>query len=266
MCPWRWVGWLCWLCLTRQNWCETQQITPSRGLLHIHDADTRNQWGWRWIHTHTQTDTLGRSSLYKEDNASAPFAYKHAWLLAHKQHCSSSHWLMHVRAAIKLPQWPAVETIRYSFLFMLIKLMLTDCNRLKQALVSKWDLPDGEFLSFDSILKSFFSSSVKNLLSPQSGQHPSTVFTSSPLLLALVLSLVFPSISFFSPSCFLSHRKAVAGGGCGLDSCPTLRLSTVNRKLEPESPWSQVCCYTNKAEDRHIMFFVKSGIRPWYCK
>lgn len=41
-------------------------------------------------------------------------------------------------------------------------------------------LPDGEFLSFDSILKSFFSSLMKNRLSLQSGQHPSTVFTLSP--------------------------------------------------------------------------------------
>lgn len=45
-------------------------------------------------------------------------------------------------------------------------------------------LPDGEFLSFDSILKYFFSSSDENVLSPQSGQHPSTVLAHS-----------------FSPSC-----------------------------------------------------------------
>ena len=50
-------------------------------------------------------------------------------------------------------------------------------------------LPAGVFLSFDSILKSFFSSSVKNALSSRSGQHPSTVFTLGPFLLTRVLSL-----------------------------------------------------------------------------
>lgn len=58
--------------------------------------------------------------------------------------------------------------------------------------VTSRDLPDGEFLSFDSILKSFFSSSVKNVLSPQSGQHPSTVFTRS--LLSLLLFYLFLSL------------------------------------------------------------------------
>lgn len=147
------------------------------------------------------------------------------------------------------------DTVQFSF--HADRTEVNTCYRLKQAFLSKRDLPDGEFLSFDSILKSFFSSSVKNLLSPQSGQHPSTVFTRSPLLLALVLSLYFPSICFFSPSCILSHRKAVAGGGCGLDCCPTLLLSTVNRKLEPENPWSQVCCYTwNKAERVTFCFLL----------
>lgn len=63
-------------------------------------------------------------------------------------------------------------------------------NQEKEA--EERDSPDGEFLSFDSILKSFFSSSVKNVLPPESGQHPSTVFTCSPLslLLALVCSLL----------------------------------------------------------------------------
>lgn len=59
-------------------------------------------------------------------------------------------------------------------------------------------LPDGEFLSFDSILKSFFSSSVKNVLSPQSGQHPSTVLTRSPLSFLHSFSL-FCLFLLFSP-------------------------------------------------------------------
>lgn len=44
-------------------------------------------------------------------------------------------------------------------------------------------LPDGRFLSFDSILKSFFSPLDENRLSPRSGQRPSTVlahFSSPP--------------------------------------------------------------------------------------
>lgn len=56
---------------------------------------------------------------------------------------------------------------------------------LHSSLLPDWtSLPDGEFLSFDSILKSFFSSSDENVLSLQSGQHPSTVLAHS-----------------FSPSC-----------------------------------------------------------------
>lgn len=88
----------------------------------------------------------------------------------------------------------------------------TDTDKVykSQKVLKKDLLPDGEFLSFDSILKSFFSSSVRNVLSPQSGQHPSTVFTRSPrsflhsfslfcLFLLRSLSLFF--LSFSVDSC-----------------------------------------------------------------
>ncbi|MED6278137.1 hypothetical protein CHARACLAT_020649 [Characodon lateralis] len=78
-------------------------------------------------------------------------------------------------------------------------------------------LPDGEFLSFDSILKSFFSSSVKNLLPLRSGQHPSTVFTCSPLsflrlFFLFCLSHFYPS-PFFPFSFFAGESEACGGGG-----------------------------------------------------
>lgn len=67
MCPWRRVGRLCWLGLTRQNWCETQQITPSQSQCTPYSWPwhhfPQNQHGWRWIHkqTHTHLSDLTKS-------------------------------------------------------------------------------------------------------------------------------------------------------------------------------------------------------------
>lgn len=61
MCPWRRVWWLCWLCLTRQNWCEAQQISPSQ------TQSTPYSWPWQCsppryqqgsMHTHTHTEQI----------------------------------------------------------------------------------------------------------------------------------------------------------------------------------------------------------------
>lgn len=135
----------------------------------------------------------------------------------------------------------------------------TDSERHWSKVSTSQDLPDGVFLSFDSILKSFFSSSVKNVLSPQSGQHPSTVFTRSPLSFLHSFSL-FCLFLLLSLSFCLSRWKAASGGGCGLDGCTALRPSSVSRKL---APWSRLCCCCtkNKAKDRGILLVYVAVLR-----
>lgn len=99
-------------------------------------------------------------------------------------------------------------------------------------------LPDGEFLSFDSILKSFFSSSVKNVLSPHSGQHPSTVFTCSPSLLLAHALLSLSSFFFFCLS-FSLEGSCLRGVTAG-----TVVLLSVGALLAGN--WQHGCCSAAK--------------------
>lgn len=72
------------------------------------------------INTQTRTHIRTHKADQSLGSVSVPFAYKHARMLTHKELCSLLHWPMHVWAAIKLPQQPAVEALQYSVLFMLV--------------------------------------------------------------------------------------------------------------------------------------------------
>ena len=65
MCPWRRVGWVCWLCLTRKElmWNTTDHTPlPNLSALHIHDPDTVlhlgiSRPGDEYTNTCTRTNT-----------------------------------------------------------------------------------------------------------------------------------------------------------------------------------------------------------------
>lgn len=216
MRPWRWTGWLC---LTRQNWCETQQITPSQSPSPPYSWPW-HFWEWEGPEMNTQTHKVTSNTW----NMRSPCPCRS--LIGGQ--CGGTYYIASCTTSCvcELP-WRQ--------------------SRPKKTHLTASFYPSTQFwnLSFPRQWRTCCP------LNPDSIHR---LFSPAPLSPYCTLSLRSLALFLFlSPSLILSRRKAGVGGGRGSDGCPTLRLFAASRKLELKIPWSQLCCCMwSKAQGKHF--------------